>query len=956
KEYFASRLSAQMFTSFNEQRMLELIDEHAQTIEMEIPMHIQRWKGTTSSYGNAMPSESYWRNHVCKIKTFVKARPTALLSDLQNYGFSGIAQLTLSSYPAAAGNIKIDGLKVPESFCSSPYLKDIPIQITAENKPGYTFDGWYDLQQNWILNYGASWKYLDTGVNMDSEWRKLYYDDANWKNGPAELGYGDDDEATVLSYGGSSSSKYITSYFRKKIPVSESQIQDGEFFIHLLVDDGAVVYINGAEVIRQNLDCGTVNYQTLAYKTVSGDAEESLTSYCFNKELLVAGENQLAVEVHQVDKSSSDLSFNLGVSYFSSKEKTLYSLDNKTGFILTSDRYLSAIYSTENTCMVPSLITDEVTLSIDCSPYMVNEDIIIASSGILNIDPGVEIWMPEDGNIFVKGQLNSMGTENSPVSFRINPQYNSGNWGGIVFSNTNQISTLQYTIIEDASNGPNPLLENAAISCFNANLNMDYLTIEKVAGNPIIARYSDITLSNSTLHSEISGDLINVKYGNAEITNCRFTGNEQVDTDAIDFDEVENGVIRNSIITGFYGFNSDDIDLGEDASGILIDSIVVYNITDKGVSLGQHSSASIKNSVFINCNMGIGVKDSSNVIVENCLFYNNGNAIACFEKNIGLAGGNAYVKNSILSNSYLDSYFADLESKLAITYSLSDNLSLPDGYNNVNANPLFTGPSIYNFSLLAESPAIQSGNNSLGAVDMATLPLTNDLQPPVMISKFFINANAIQSPEFITLYNPSEDKIDVSGYSINRGVTVTIPQNIFIFPKSSIYITDNANDIFWEGRKTPIIQWTSGQLSNNGEAIQLSDSHGIVIDLLDYSIETGWPLNGFINEEAFVLEHTELDNHFPQNWTSVKLADALSSKAHSVESDIHVYPNPSAGIIHIKTENTQQSELFIYDYTGVLRGKWDINNSGITTLDISAYGPGVYILKNSAFTKRIILF
>jgi hypothetical protein len=487
---------------------------------------------------------------------------------------------------------------------------------------------------------------------------------------------------------------------------------------------------------------------------------------------------------------------------------------------------------------------------------------------------------------------------------------------------------------------------------------MDYLTIEKVAGNPIIARYSDITLSNSTLHSEISGDLINVKYGNAEITNCRFTGNEQVDTDAIDFDEVENGVIRNSIISGFYGFNSDAIDLGEEASGILIDSIVVYNITDKGVSLGQHSSASIKNSVFINCNMGIGVKDSSNVIVENCLFYNNGNAIACFEKNIGLAGGITLVNilDTVLSNSYLDSYFADLESKLAITYSLSDNLSLPDGYNNVNANPLFTGPSIYNFSLLAESPAIQSGNNSLGAVDMATLPLTNDLQPPVMISKFFINANAIQSPEFITLYNPSEDKIDVSGYSINRGVTVTIPQNIFIFPKSSIYITDNANDIFWEGRKTPIIQWTSGQLSNNGEAIQLSDSHGIVIDLLDYSIETGWPLNGFINEEAFVLEHTELDNHFPQNWTSVKLADALSSKAHSVESDIHVYPNPSAGIIHIKTENTQQSELFIYDYTGVLRGKWDINNSGITTLDISAYGPGVYILKNSAFTKRIILF
>ena len=57
-------MSTQLYTTFNPERMKQLIDEHMKDIEAEIPKHLVRWEGTTSTYGNAMPSETYWRRQV----------------------------------------------------------------------------------------------------------------------------------------------------------------------------------------------------------------------------------------------------------------------------------------------------------------------------------------------------------------------------------------------------------------------------------------------------------------------------------------------------------------------------------------------------------------------------------------------------------------------------------------------------------------------------------------------------------------------------------------------------------------------------------------------------------------------------------------------------------------------------------------------------------------------------
>jgi len=77
----------------------------------------------------------------------------------------------------------------------------------------------------------------------------------------------------------------------------------------LLRDDGAVVYLNGQEVVRDNMPANAIGYQTLASSTVGGAAESTYFPFALSPSMLVTGTNVMAVEVHQRALDSSDLSF-----------------------------------------------------------------------------------------------------------------------------------------------------------------------------------------------------------------------------------------------------------------------------------------------------------------------------------------------------------------------------------------------------------------------------------------------------------------------------------------------------------------------------------------------------------------------------------------------------------------------------------------------------------------------
>lgn len=154
-----------------------------------------------------------------------------------------------------------------------------------------------------VIEFDHTWTYDDTGVDRGEDWHNLDYDDADWKSGQAQLGYGDDDEVTAII---DAEPNYTSAYFRTVFDLPE----DGDFVaaeLTALYDDGIAVWVNGTQVFGVNVDDGT-GYPAWA-SAQSEDNEVSGSD--IDASLFVPGQNVVTAIVKQASEGSSDLSFEL---------------------------------------------------------------------------------------------------------------------------------------------------------------------------------------------------------------------------------------------------------------------------------------------------------------------------------------------------------------------------------------------------------------------------------------------------------------------------------------------------------------------------------------------------------------------------------------------------------------------------------------------------------------------
>lgn len=169
--------------------------------------------------------------------------------------------------------------------------------------------------QTTFFTYGTTWKYLDDDTRPAS-WHTSGFSDVLWASGPSMFGYGDGNVVTCVrssvlpvSCNPPVGSKYITTYFRKSITIANPSIFS-DFTLNVYRDDGIVVYVNGTEVLRDNMPGGTILHGTTA-STAAADGGDAINTFTIPTSSFSAGINHIAVEVHQNAASSSDLVFDM---------------------------------------------------------------------------------------------------------------------------------------------------------------------------------------------------------------------------------------------------------------------------------------------------------------------------------------------------------------------------------------------------------------------------------------------------------------------------------------------------------------------------------------------------------------------------------------------------------------------------------------------------------------------
>ena len=168
---------------------------------------------------------------------------------------------------------------------------------------------WNSRAADVLVATNSIWKYLDTGGDQGTVWREPAFDDTTWASGPAQLGFGDGDEATVLA---NPQPPRRTYYFRQNFNVVDPSAY-GTLTARLMRDDGGIVYINGVEVFRSNMPGSNVNFNTFALLNQNGLSESNFFSQTVPASVLVAGGNVVAVEIHQAAAGTNDLSFNFAL-------------------------------------------------------------------------------------------------------------------------------------------------------------------------------------------------------------------------------------------------------------------------------------------------------------------------------------------------------------------------------------------------------------------------------------------------------------------------------------------------------------------------------------------------------------------------------------------------------------------------------------------------------------------
>ncbi len=784
-----------------------------------------------------------------------------------------------------------------------------------------------------LVAAGATWSYLDDGSDQGSAWRNFGFNDGSWESGPAQLGYGDGDEATEVGFGGDAGNKYITTYFRHTFSVTDAD-QFGDLVVGFIRDDGGAVYLNGTLIALDNLD-QNASSSTLANTNSGLTAENTWNEFTVPEGLLIEGTNLLAIEIHQDALSSSDISMDaylLGKRVASAgvlANDTDPENDSLIAGRLTNPQHGTLAFNPDGTFLyIPNVnyegvdsftyrVTDgefisdpaTVTLTMTSGPgdfpvttpdtYAATEDtalIITATTGVLQNDsdpdsPTLTATVenePTNGSLALTGgggftytpALNYSGTDT--FTYRASD--------GINFSQAETVTISIAPVNDPPSGAPDDHLISPGVT-LTTSISSGVLSNDSDPDSPTLTAILVENVNSGVLNLAQDGsfsytpsagfsgkDSFTYQASDGTLTSGPVTVSIQVNAPPLAIDDnyvtTEDSPLIKSASEGLLA-NDQDLDIlttiliSEPSNGSLslsLDGSFIYvpvgnfdgtdRFTYRASDPFQNSNLATVSITIAPVNDAPGTRnDSYETGVDQILSINAASGILANDLDVDSPGITAVLVKDVSEG----------------TLTLS-----PDGSFTYEPAPGFTGKD--SFIYQASDGRDESGETT---VEIDIQSASGNI---VINEIMFHPSSGSDLDEFIELTNIGTTAISLNGWQFTNGIDFTFP-DITLPPGEFLVIA--ADTVSFEttyGVLPNVIGNWTGQLSNSGERIVLTDAAGEDADEVRYHDQGDWAIRQRVNVgnengwswlsaadaggSSLELINRKLTNKQGQNWTS----------------------------------------------------------------------------------------
>jgi hypothetical protein len=836
---------------------------------------------------------------------------------------------------------------------------------------------------------GDQWDYLVPSSQPSSSWNQLGYNSSSWSTGNSGFGYGDGDDATIVS-------NTISIYIRKTFSITN--LSDIEAIIlDLDYDDGFVAYLNGQEVARNLISGSIPNFN----QTSDGYHEALLPQgyaperFGIDVNLLNPGTNVLAVQVHNQSFDSSDLSalpvFSVGINNTSSNYETPPSwfevpyIPAEVNF--ESSNLPIVVIDTFEGQEIPNDPKIDATMKIIFRENQQRNFLTdVSDPNALDYDGPIKIeYRGSSSSLLDKKQYaftpyDDLG-EKINVPFLDMPTENDWILNGLAYDPSYMRDFLSYKLSNLIGNyasrgkycelvlngefrGIYVLQEKLKADDSRIDIKKikdDDLTLPKLTGG-YITKTDKIEGSDTVawVMDNYGGWQSNFVHEHPKSSEVMPEQHSYIENEFLTLQSYVNNPSNSSIIEGYPSI----IDVPS-----FIDFIILNEISSNAdgyeFSTFFHKDRNDKlragpiwdfNLTFGNDLFQWGYDRSHTDVWQ---FYDQGNMGPKFWKDLF---------DDSLFNCYLSKRWQELSAP-GMPLNEEEIFELIDSIEvlileAVERQEIVSGTTGVFTQNIIEMKAFISERIEWISNQLTDISLCDNIvTPEIVISK--INYNPLVEAdldssdfEFIELSNNSTSDINLTGiYFGGLGLTYQFAPGSSLPAQAVLFLANDSDSFIQRYGFEPFGEF-SRSLSNDGEDLILRDAYGNIIDQVVYNDVLPWPEDADGEGSFLKLVSLSLDNSLASSWVARSdSADNLSVSSNLNTSHVDFYPNPVLDILKIRTNSGTINSVNIYGTSGKILKKYTFNQKSIE-LDLSAFESGLYVIQiqtsGELFVKKIV--